>query len=85
MRDHLFLRAEVVDKLLHLECEGQEGRWARRLRGLVEVQNGSEKVSGAVPSAIDTDTNFVTLPASDLRGTSTGTGEASASLGVPKA
>ncbi|RTH20019.1 transposase, partial [Thermus scotoductus] len=39
VRDHKFPKGEAVYKLLYLESERQEGRWAeRRLKGVAEVQ-----------------------------------------------
>ncbi|RTG96615.1 IS256 family transposase, partial [Thermus scotoductus] len=39
VRDHKFPKGEAVYKLLYLESERQEGRWAeRRLKGFAEVQ-----------------------------------------------
>ena len=38
VRDHKFPKAEAVYKLLYLESERQEGRWAeRKLKGFSEV------------------------------------------------
>jgi len=39
VRDHKFPKEGAVYKLLYLESERQEGRWAeRRLKGFAEVQ-----------------------------------------------
>ncbi len=38
VRDHQFPKPEAVYKLVYLECERQEGKWERRLKGFAEVQ-----------------------------------------------
>jgi len=43
VRDHRFAKAEAVYKLLYLESERQEGRWAeRRLKGFAEAKEVQE-------------------------------------------
>ncbi len=43
VRDHKFPKEEAVYKLLYLESERQEGRWAeRKLKGFSEVCGPSE-------------------------------------------
>ena len=45
MRDHKFPGEEAVYKLLYLESERQEGRWAeRRLKGFSEARETLEKM-----------------------------------------
>ena len=45
VRDHRFPKEEAVYKLLYLESERQEGRWAeRRLKGFAEVKEVLEKM-----------------------------------------
>ncbi|BCZ95589.1 hypothetical protein TthAK1_22060 (plasmid) [Thermus thermophilus] len=45
LRDHKFPKAEAVYKLLYLESERQEGRWAeRKLKGFSEVKEVLEKM-----------------------------------------
>ncbi|MBT9258664.1 MAG: IS256 family transposase [Clostridiales bacterium] len=45
VRDHKFPKEEAVYKLLYLESERQEGRWAeRRLKGFAEVKEVLEKM-----------------------------------------
>ncbi|RTI02019.1 transposase, partial [Thermus scotoductus] len=45
VRDHKFPKAEAVYKLLYLEPERQEGRWAeRKLKGFSEVKEVLEKM-----------------------------------------
>ncbi|BCZ90597.1 hypothetical protein TthAA22_24020 (plasmid) [Thermus thermophilus] len=45
MRDHKFPKEEAVYKLLYLESERQEGRWAeRKLKGFSEVKEVLEKM-----------------------------------------
>ena len=44
-RDHKFPSEEAVYKLLYLESERQEGRWAeRRLKGFSEARETLEKM-----------------------------------------
>jgi putative transposase len=43
VRDHRFAKTEAVYKLLYLESERQEGRWAeRRLKGFAEAKEVQE-------------------------------------------
>ena len=52
VRDHKFPHEEAVYKLLYLESERQEGRWAeRRLKGFSEARETLEKMlqSGMPP------------------------------------
>ncbi|VCU54300.1 hypothetical protein TTHN1_02111 [Thermus thermophilus] len=45
VRDHKFPKEEAVYKLLYLESERQEGRWAeRKLKGFSEVKEVLEKM-----------------------------------------
>ena len=45
VRDHKFPKEEAVYKLLYLESERQEGRWAeRKLKGFWEVKEVLEKM-----------------------------------------
>jgi len=45
VRDHKFPGEEAVYKLLYLESERQEGRWAeRRLKGFGDVKEVLEKM-----------------------------------------
>jgi len=45
VRDHKFPKEGAVYKLLYLESERQEGRWAeRRLKGFAEVQEVLERM-----------------------------------------
>lgn len=44
VQDHQFPKPEVVYKLVYLECERQESRWERRLKGFTEVQEQLEQM-----------------------------------------
>ncbi len=72
VRDHKFPRPESVYKLLYVEGERQEGRWAeRRLKGFVEVQEVLERMllERYAPQT-QTLTHSRTLPTSPFRGKS---------------
>ena len=72
VRDHKFPKGEAVYKLLYLESERQEGRWAeRRLKGFAEVREVLEKMLlERYAPRTQTLTHNRTLPTSPFRGKS---------------
>ena len=44
VRDHQFPKPEAVYKLVYLECERQEGKWGRKLKGFAEAQEQLEQM-----------------------------------------
>jgi hypothetical protein len=70
VRDHKFPSEEAVYKLLYLESERQEGRWAeRRLKGFSEAREVLENWTYAASTCTDNRglKSRLSLPAMSLR------------------